>query len=923
MPLTPSFRHEIWLDVPVVGCVQQSFWHSLAFQEIADPSQCSGLSYVNKIGWRPTAYNDTPHILHELAVGADALISFNFAPATGLGSGIISYNAQRTPSELPYLGSVTTASSGDPYFRKKYVTGDTSAINHSSDQSSFPPPSISTAVPLDRLAVSADTFTPEDQITFRFSLPQVPESQLMGPGAGIYFPGIPGSDARDPAVGTGQYHALFFLDGTMELREKLADDAGTWKKRFATKWGSRATVPGKSHTVSIKSDAHDDGSGNFFGSVILFEFYDSQSIAATLGNSINEHDAIPTRYIIPQATINQPAASQHIRIDCRRDVSIDCSVSVFKYTSATYVSPTIRFPFEPSNQHGGNNIKIAMPGIFPTGTTATLRLFASPNGSTSWTECTGVGAQVTSNQQIGRAFSIYVGASGGRTFGWQYYRVQVDIAPSSSGRRVPTLQKLSFVRDGVHTTTTPTPVTGGKVLLWSFTGQSSDPSTETAQIIVSDEKHELAAILDNRANVPIQVRTYYDPTDATKFTVTFMGRVIKASRKLHFESRVDNTGKKTSNRYGVYTLICVGEWARLMRAKAKKNYNFAGGSPSDSSKPWMIVEIINALMADAGYFSQQVSIDFTSDQRLFTSGSSTAETNLEVYSPIGPYLVYLITEYLGAFLTLDENATNGGGSTDLLGCWRIKRPAKPSSTGKYRALAAFSTGDAQDAHSPTAPLAYALISDGINTTPTLQPKAILADGPGQSSLVTWVEPPEGNHAIVTGVGIAANNGSVMAVGMGQLSKEAFNWPAADFGQTGPGSDGHPVVDPTNPDYTDGLPEVIYRCDQSLSSETAVIWATRRIEAFSMHSRKHARFEAGWTLVTDPDDSLQIRPRKLKFGDIVLVDGATRIINSATHQSDNRFTDRNSIGAYEVFGVPALQTGDVNDKLYTAVMQRFE
>ena len=284
---------------------------------------------------------------------------------------------------------------------------------------------------------------------------------------------------------------------------------------------------------------------------------------------------------------------------------------------------------------------------------------------------------------------------------------------------------------------------------------------------------------------------------------------------------------------------------------------------------------------------------------------------LEIYSEIAPYICNVAHDYLNAYLVFDENATNGGGSSDTMGCWRLIRAPKPNSSGKYRAVAAF-TRD-QTSKAPTfatiAPGAFDAISDGRGGT--IVPRFIDRDMYDE-----FVEPPEGNWVMITGQGVVSSTSNLTQFAPYRLEQHAFNWKAANFGQNGTD---HPLPDPTNPDYTDGVPDLIYQCDPSLTTQDAVDWRCRRVYDLSCHTRHWYIFAAPLVLVTNPDDTLQIRPRLPRFGDIILVDGRQCVLNACHIQENVRHTTRNSLAIYEAFDVPALGSADATNALYRQIV----
>jgi hypothetical protein len=174
--------------------------------------------------------------------------------------------------------------------------------------------------------------------------------------------------------------------------------------------------------------------------------------------------------------------------------------------------------------------------------------------------------------------------------------------------------------------------------------------------------------------------------------------------------------------------------------------------------------------------------------------------------------------------------------------------------------------------------------------------------PGRKfSYSTEMIPPAGNEVIVTGVGQYA---SQFATATRKFQATAHNWPSADFGQNTV-SDGHPAPDPSHPDWTDGLPRLLYYSDPALVAQQACNFVCRRIYDMSCHSHRFAIIEAPIGLIAPYQDPNQIRYRPLAFGDPVLLNGYPMFIWSAPSGKWWEGKGQQQQASYELRSVPAL------------------
>lgn len=272
------------------------------------------------------------------------------------------------------------------------------------------------------------------------------------------------------------------------------------------------------------------------------------------------------------------------------------------------------------------------------------------------------------------------------------------------------------------------------------------------------------------------------------------------------------------------------------------------------------------------------------DLRLFDPGKLGYK--IEIYSQIGPLVITLARDYLGAYLVFDPNATNGGDEGNKYGCWRLKVPPRPP----YQNLCNFVTNADF--------LGKSVVNINSYESDFEDEQEIKKVWIRLESWNSWVVPPECNVVYVQG---AEPITAPLATGdeKALLQALAINFDSFVY------RDDQPAPDTNHPDWLGRcVPFVL--SDPGLTSEAAVNFACRRIYDIAAHAQKRITFEAPLVLVTDASDTLQQRPRKLQFGDAVLVEGAQFIVDSCTvDYSALKGGDRVQMAVYEVFSVPAL------------------
>lgn len=884
--VSPTYKNIVTLDVPNVTLQQPSFVHDLSMDQIASSSVApTDVIFYSGIGWKLAEYQAKLSYQHETSVADSSIVPVTSAP------GVLTKSMQRAETELSGVDYSNVRTSGDVFLRKDVsASGSFGDAVLTADQTAFPSSNTPSAlIQVDRLHVSTGNHLPNETVWLRFIAPAAAHQSTQRLG-GVYFTSLPGQLSGEANPGDGHYYVDFWNDGTAYITERFA--SGTWKIRKEFLWCSPNQVAGNTHVIAIRTDARLNPTTNLWEqSLIAIESRSIPSLGTTYSSFFNgvlnyvQNSLRPSQeiYYIPGPLKKQPALDK-LRIDIRRNIRAYVQIAKSYYrTPGKIQTKNIVFPFK---TFGTNYIYVTVYGDFPNGCTCPMDLYCADTGAT----CTFIGQNF---DPAGKYVQNYFAPVSGKQ---TYYAV---LNPQTTDQtKSPTLKRCTCYRPPQATTRTGTPLVI-PVSTITATGPDADPSHETMSFLSKDANGVLGAKLDNRAMMTVAWDVQIHPTDTSKWSRIFYGRVAKATKDI--KGYAHGGTNIPVSRWGVYNAVCVGEWERLNRAKIPRRYNLLNPD-ADGIAPLKITTIIRDLLRTAGYIDQQIDIPI-STKRFYAPVGTQLEQFLETFTEIGPFLVDLIRNYLGGYLIWDSNATNGGGSTDVLGCWRVKIPPSPP----YNVLADFyysaqNTGPISD---------FAAWPDVVSGGQHIKQTFIR-----KWTVRPYIEPPEGNFVIVDGV---VSSGSTLGSAQSVNRRVFYNYKAGDFGQSSP----YPSPDPTHPDYTDGEPRAIYINSAALISDDAVVQVGRRTFDLSCHARQHAAFEAPAIFFTDSTDSLQIRPRLPRFGDIVRINGSVYVI-----QSCNPLQREGHSGfmtcAYEVFNVPALTsayTFSGNDELFKAIALR--
>jgi hypothetical protein len=928
--VTPRRRTRVIMNYPVPNITTPSFSLKRQYDEIAPVKNSKNVDvkFTPGTGWMLEQYHETVSYVHELAVADGSVI------AGAVPTGVLFNKIQRRPTELTNLGTTTIRTSGDNFYQKTVSAGGNwDAAKLSADETSYPPPSETENVLLDRVYVSTANDEPHRPNWFRFYIPGSSGQTPVQLVARFYFTAMPSNRANVTAnQPTGQYCLSLYGDATFILREKLTDN--TWTSRYSGRWCKPQNVVGRWHMVGIGSDIYYDSVNNVYNGTTLnlrFEDLDSDLIvnnavsgiipAAKIGNQV----VVPTNtYSFNNVTNWQPVPSK-VRIDIRRDTRMKFNVyfGQFKPTGTFTTKQFALFTFTGTTTQP---IKVTCYGSFPAGTSIDIELFAGDG-----TACTPTGA---TTQFLDAAFRDFTGVQSARGY---FARITLN---SATGSFSPIIKSILYARSPAAVYSNPTPVTvtgSGQngVESVSISGEGRDFTTSTASIVINDLSGVYANLLDNKAGFPIKVEV--DTLDANDTVISttrvFEGRVVRAMKKTIGRSRKPGVPSPSNTNpvdpyqarfWGKYTLYCTGMWQTLYESTLPTLSNFAE-DPNAPGQPYKVGQAIEELFTKSGWPVERFDVPNYAGtgvgaNRFPVNIITAASIRIEPYSKVGNVIVEFARNFLGSYVTYDYNAFKTGVASGL---FRVILPPVPNpSTGNYTRLAAFRTTNTTDAGITVAEGRMASVTNYNGGTC----KQIWIE---RNSLTEWVEPPEGNFVIATGTGYASTfTGSTLSSATDgetiSLSQTLFNYPAANFGFPSGPPNNFPQPDPTHPDYVDGRQIPILISNASLQTQAAVDLIARRVLDNACHTKKKKSFTAPLWFVDQATtgDTLQIAPRPLKYGDVVTVDDVFYVVMSCSYQWAAG-EGNNQMMAIEVMNIPAFEaayTGSTNQIYKTIVSE---
>lgn len=284
---------------------------------------------------------------------------------------------------------------------------------------------------------------------------------------------------------------------------------------------------------------------------------------------------------------------------------------------------------------------------------------------------------------------------------------------------------------------------------------------------------------------------------------------------------------------------------------------WVNGSPP----PWTIPQVVRHLISYCGYTEDRIDVTRIAENptRMPLEADSGGAWFPSPFLSVGDYIQRLLRDYLGAYLTWNANAINGG----LRGMWQVYLgPTIPPLTSP---LYSFTNDE------PPAPVSGVTLLGRTEAYPANTTFIV------KESFNSFPVPPEANAVMVVTTGDLAPGRAAMGLLSCAINYRSYNPPG------GPNLD-----DPTDPDNIDYLgrfvPLVI--TDPLLAvgntpaeRQAALDLFTRRIFNIACRGAKRHAFEAPLVLVEDPADAYLDRKRPLRYGDFVRVDGIDCLVRA--------------------------------------------
>lgn len=847
----------------------------IALTEHKDIKDCV---LIPNVGWQMEPINDHRKSLYESKAG---LVGQFVAAEVQTAAGVVEYKVQR---QFVPPGVTYSADGGDgdaKAFQFRHAAGAFwDVATFAADLAAIPVPDEGEGdeediVPLDRVLITNELHSPDEPLYINFSM-DAHSYQVHSSIGGIVFSGPAGKDAA--GEGIGMYYLKLLGDGTAILYEAdiatLSNPSATWilrgSFRYATALfntatrikiqsdarfnpttsrfeGSKISFTGESRSDAQPHTAPETGGGGAAGMIGRGRIALLGSTASSgMAQAISKRRAVDWTYAVPcnDETSITPST---IRLDWRRNVRVSFQLAKAVYpTTATLRDDVFTLPFWTTTD---GKITLEWYRFLPTGTAIDVKLFDAE------TDLELANPILTIDDQIG-AQKTYDSPDKKRKF------YAVATLTTSDTAKTATLTSIKVFRDALTENPVRTPLTAPlapdelaqiDVTGVTISGATQDAASENAVVEMYDYTGALN-ILRGQSLQPVKIETEIDGVP-NKITL-FQGYVREARYTKMGHSRAQVYPDKTQGRYSV---TMMGEWRRLVETLAPQRYIWrdtaAGGVPQK------IDVVIDTLLKSAGYTASEIDLP-GSELRLWGQGDSNYL--MDVATPIADFIQEIVRDFYAGHLLWDPSAGTSGK-------WRVL----PQKLAPYNILARFETDTPADvktrvsgAHSDKI---LEHMSEGYGTAATTSPLGNAQDTVRtfiqRGTLVQWVEPPEGNVVYVMGMssGLGCTDDDSKTP---RLYDQLFvNTDSFNPFNLAPADPAYPDV--TGPDYI-GRAVPIHYPDPRLPSQDAVNFVARRIFDYSCHARKHLQFRAPLIIVTDADDAQQLRPRPLRYYDVVEV-----------------------------------------------------
>lgn len=675
--------------------------------------------------------------------------------------------------------------------------------------------------PVDRVMCSTVAYPSNTPYILTFAVPRTWEK--LDHYLSFYFGG-PTPTAPANTSG-GMFCAVFRGDGQLSLYERNTKAAGgaAWEKR----WGAQlpaAIVHARSVSVLLHPYGKDRIAVRGLETVDL-----ARATPDEIRYSLDSHHQSGS--LVYRDNLSQTGHAHTafatgagvIRLDLRRDLRIPVSVVRCDYPST-------------ANSEDGLLVDATWTTrqLLPEGTAMRLTLTCDlPAG----TGVTGTIYDASTHTALDTDGSGYFLTNAGQRHYYCRFRLT-----STNGQQTPVLYGYNVDIEGTYRTVVTDPITVQAVTHVQVTGPGIDPTYEGASLAVSDLL-DAYPILRTRDRIRSTVTILRASTEEV-LSHLCEGEVTQPEAELRGTPDIDYP---SPDWHEYPNLRLSGLWVRLAEQFAQsgpRNYAKDPLLPAGQNEPWKVTNVLHDLFNLCGFADDELDIPDL-PFRLWTSQYYRLKPEdfaLMYGSDFVSVIRKLAWDYLRMVIVRDPNAGERG-------MWRLLR-------------------------NPQAPYENVVATFLLSAPLYLAGKAphALASYPEATAYVrkgewrVWTKAPECN--VVTVWGVRQSDHSLLYQ---CLRNEAS-------------ITGDPDTD-LNPDYLGHELPVEFPPDPSLTDQRAVDWAARTIYDTSAHAQKWFALGAPLLLITDPQDTLQVRPRPLRINDLVTVGGFAALVRSVTIEYD--------------------------------------
>jgi hypothetical protein len=892
--VSPTYKTRVFFDLPENTVGEGPWAVQRRGAEITAAPGTVGVELLPSGGWAMIPIQANTSQIHEQVDPTGSVLSladWHTAP------GVTTRNRWTPPNNL--RDALTGASpnlnpsSGDAFHVSGIGAGLSWIVSLIDDIAALGQPETSafTGVMMDRHGVTKAPLPPNTGLNVRI---QIPATQQHFPGAvANIFMGAPGSIHQQS--GLGAYVVSLHGDGTSVLHTS-ANGLSTvdWFPVHVHRYAPQGSVAGSSHAIRLQPHVGPN-SRNF---TIITGSNDRANVAGSVAglfnqpispNQSNYNLAASDAPRVAQASMASGLSDPHaapdvsgwgnVRYDIRRDIRPHIQIAVLTYPDsallldAPFQVPNTASERTPLDLYWESTIPTTAPGV--TAPHVEGHLFRYDTGAELTLLASG-----TNFRQYAFVPGVY------------NYRVGFTYHSSGDHLQSPIVWDLKVTKDGVILTSTPGQFEGKILRSMSVTTADQDPTHDSASFTLEDAAHAMKRLYC-RGDFRTQVRLQYDASDPSLYSVLADGYTRRP--------RGNRKGTNIGNGYGKsgpprlfpsaewYSIDCkmVGMWERLHEAVSSFRLNLVQpqdivSTPPRDSIPQRVTDILRAGLGWCGFLPDQIDIPDLPMRfwaPTFPGGGGSEGLMLEPLTVIGDWLVKIAHDYLQYYLVWDGNAGQNG-------VWRLLPPTVPDQNGNYQNLCSFVSASPPN-KAPILPGSFPPKTTFIRKG-TYRPET---------------KPPEANFVLVAGISKPNADGT----GGGEVllnycyNQVSFNFKTDGFGNP---------IDTADPDHPDFLGRFapIYFVDPGLQSREAVAFTCRRIFDVTCHAIQTVSFQAPLVLVTDPNDTKQVRPRPLRFYDPVMVKGIQCLMRNVN--IDYR-KDHLAFATYEAQAATPLSTNDPN------------